>query len=63
MFDDLTFAMRYRCPYTLRFYNGRMSYEVELPSGMPIAVVDRLKSLNMWDKFFEPIIGPYVIPQ
>jgi hypothetical protein len=58
MFDDLTFAMRYRCPYTLHFNNGRMSYRVELSSGMPIAVVDWLKSLNMWEEFFEPIIGP-----
>jgi hypothetical protein len=54
--------MRYRCPYTLRLNDGGKSYEVELPSGMPIAVVDWLKSINMWDKFFEPIIGPYVIP-
>jgi hypothetical protein len=62
MFDDFTFAMRYRCPYTLRLNDGGRSYQVELPSGMPIAIVDWLKSINMWDKFFEPIIGPYVIP-
>jgi hypothetical protein len=62
MFDDLTFAMRYRCPYTLHFNNGGMSYIIKLANGMPIAIVDCLKSLNMWEEFFEPIIGHYVIP-
>jgi hypothetical protein len=63
MFDDLTFALRYRCPYTLRFNVYGRSYEVDLPNGMTTAIVDRLKSLHLWDESFEPIIGPYVVTE
>jgi hypothetical protein len=60
MFDEFTFALRYRCPSTFSVWTGTMMYKVPMP--ITVATVDWLKSINMWDEVAEAVIGPYVLP-
>jgi hypothetical protein len=60
MIDEFTFAFRYRCRSTFSVHPGSRTDKVPMP--ITVAVVDWLKSLNLWDEVSEAVIGPYVIP-
>ena len=59
MFNELTFALRYRYPYTCWVNTGSRTYRVQLQLPLTAAAIDSLKAEGLWE-LIEPTISPYL---